>query len=133
MGVDQELDQRLRSATKNKQLLEFNYKGNDRVVGTPLRLRHSEWNRQIALLASRRTKRQRLPGWRVVDVASPEIETSLLASTIGGRRFYPPSGVKLRPSERRYTPYIVALLVGFSLGVSVDRARLEVGAGGVCR
>jgi hypothetical protein len=25
--------------------------------------------------------------------------------------FYPPSGVKLRPSERRYKPYIVVLLV----------------------
>ena len=32
MAVDQELDQRLRSAIRNKQLLEFNYHGNDRVV-----------------------------------------------------------------------------------------------------
>src|ERR1700693_5587250 len=32
MAVDQELDQRLRSAIRNKQLLEFNYQGNDRVV-----------------------------------------------------------------------------------------------------
>src|ERR1700733_9111254 len=27
------------------------------------------------------------------------------------KRNYPPSGVKLRPSERRYKPYIVVLLV----------------------
>ena len=30
-------------------------------------------------------------------------------------RFYPPSGVKLRPSERRYKPYIVVLLVRYRL------------------
>ena len=29
--------------------------------------------------------------------------------------FYPPSGVKLRPSERRYKPYIVVLLVRYRL------------------
>ena len=28
---------------------------------------------------------------------------------------YPPSGVKLRPSERRYKPYIVVLLVRYRL------------------
>jgi hypothetical protein len=32
MAVDQEPDQRLRSAIRNKQLLEFNYQGNDPVV-----------------------------------------------------------------------------------------------------
>jgi len=32
MGVDQELDQSLRSAIRNKRLLEFNYQGNDRSV-----------------------------------------------------------------------------------------------------
>jgi hypothetical protein len=29
---------------------------------------------------------------------------------------YPPSSVKLRPSERRYKPYIVVLLVSYRLG-----------------
>ena len=29
--------------------------------------------------------------------------------------FYPPSGVKLRPSERRYKPYIVILWVRYRL------------------
>ena len=72
MEVDQELDQRLRSAIRNKQLLEFNYQGDDRIVEPSWR-RHREWNREIALLASRRTKRQPHSRRRLVDVA--DIET----------------------------------------------------------
>jgi hypothetical protein len=34
---------------------------------------------------------------------------------IVGGALYPPSGVKLRPSERRYKPYIVVLLVRYRL------------------
>jgi hypothetical protein len=36
----------------------------------------------------------------------------------GDWKIYPPSGVKLRPSERRYKPYIVVLLVRYRLGNS---------------
>jgi hypothetical protein len=38
--------------------------------------------------------------------------TALTARTFPGpAEIYPPSGVKLRPSERRYKPYIVVLWV----------------------
>jgi hypothetical protein len=40
-------------------------------------------------------------GMMLLDYADPDQ---------GGTRLYPPSGVK-RPSERRYKPYIVVLLV----------------------
>ena len=81
------------------------------------------------------TMRRNLPNLRVscslvllvfVSAAGPvhmqaanELEQNLRSQygdkTLVLRNFYPPSGVKLRPSERRYKPYIVVLLVRYRL------------------
>jgi hypothetical protein len=148
MAVDQKLDQRLRSAIRNEQLLEFNYKGNDRVVEPH---DYGIQNGIVSLLCWQVGGRSgsRVPGWCLVDVASPEIERSLPLGTIDGRRFYPrrtnhevaltrhqqtvPCKLLLSRRflflERAYQPrYILPRQMGKAL--SVDSARFEVGAGG---
>jgi hypothetical protein len=49
----------------------------------------------------------------VVQNLGPQIQW--LHSYVTDDKIYPPSGVKLRPSERRYKPYIVVLLVRYRL------------------
>ena len=53
---------------------------------------------------------------RTVEAASNPDSDSL--ARWDQNRIYPPSGVKLRPPERRYKPYIVVLLVRFGAGLS---------------
>jgi hypothetical protein len=85
MAVDQELDQRLGSAIRNKPLLEFNNKGNDRVVEPH---DYGIQNGIVRLLCWQVGGRSgsRIPGCRLVDGASPEIERSLPVTSLGGRR-----------------------------------------------
>ncbi|HZW81203.1 MAG TPA: WYL domain-containing protein [Candidatus Deferrimicrobiaceae bacterium] len=67
MVVDQELDQMLRSAITNKRLLQFKYKGHERIVEPH---DYGIQNGTVRLLCWQIGGRSgsRIPGWRIVDI-----------------------------------------------------------------
>jgi WYL domain len=67
MAVDQELDQRLRSAIANKQLVRFRYKDNERIVEPH---DYGIQNGLVRLFCWQVGGRSssRIPGWRMIDV-----------------------------------------------------------------
>jgi predicted DNA-binding transcriptional regulator YafY len=67
MAVDQELDQMLRTAITNKQLIRFKYKNNERVVEPHDYGIQSGIVRLFSWQVSGKSS-GRLPGWRMFDV-----------------------------------------------------------------
>jgi hypothetical protein len=67
MGVDQELDHLLRRAIENKQLIQFVYKGNRRIVEPQ---DYGVQNGIVRLFCWQvgGRSRSRIPGWRMIDV-----------------------------------------------------------------
>jgi hypothetical protein len=67
MAVDQELDQMLRSAIANKQLVRFQYKANERIVEPH---DYGIQNGIVRLFCRQVGGRSssRIPGWRMIDV-----------------------------------------------------------------
>ena len=68
MAVDQKLDQMLRSAIENKQLIRFKYKNNERIVEPH---DYGIQNGIVRLFCWQVSGKSsgRIPGWRMFDVA----------------------------------------------------------------
>jgi len=68
MAVDEKLDQLIYSAIRNKQLIRFTYKGNERIVEPH---DYGVQNGIVRLFCWQVGGRSssRIPGWRMVDVA----------------------------------------------------------------
>ena len=87
IGVDQELDQMLRKAIGNKQLVRFRYKGNERIVEPH---DYGIQNGIVRLFCWQvgGQSGSRIPGWRLVDVDGMQ-DCEMLDKHFAGNRDVP--------------------------------------------
>jgi hypothetical protein len=84
MAVDQKLDQLLRDAIENKQLIRFVYKGNERIVEPH---DYGIQNGIVRLFCWQVGGRSsgRIPGWRMIDVVGMQ-DCEMLERHFAGNR-----------------------------------------------